>query len=208
MSKRELRSPQLCLVTDPNVPELAMMVEMALAAGITMLQVRGPQLTTYQFYSLVQALYPRCQYYGAACIVNAHLAVGQSLQVDGFQLGKHSVSIAAAREMVGNDYLLGASVHMLGEAQMALQQGADYLQAGTIFSSNSHPGEPTAGPQLIYSIKEAYPASRVLAIGGINARNAEQVMLAGADGIAVVSAILGARDVAQTVKDLRSSIGL
>ncbi len=206
--KRELGKPQLCLVTDPTVPDLVRMVELALDAGITMLQVRGTQLSAHQLYDLAQALCPRCQRYNVACIVNDRIDVGLAVQADGFQLGQRSLPVATARDLVGPEYLLGASVHTLAEAQTALTQGADFMLAGTIFASRSHPGEPACGAPLIRAIKEAHPDANLLAIGGITPENAGEIMAAGADGVAVISAILNTQHVSSAVKALCYAIGL
>ncbi|HWS82674.1 MAG TPA: thiamine phosphate synthase [Ktedonobacteraceae bacterium] len=203
MSAFELRRLQLCLITDPTIPNLPEIVEVALAAGVTMLQLRGHQLSAAELYALALQLRPRCQEYGAAFIVNDRLDVGLAVNADGFQLGKRSLPLPVARQVVGRRYLLGASVHSLEEAQAAVTDGADFLLAGTIFASPSHPGEPTSGPGLLREIKQIYPSGFVLAIGGITAANAKQVMEAGADGVAVISAIFGAKDVRKAIEKIR-----
>ncbi|MBE3560472.1 MAG: thiamine phosphate synthase, partial [Ktedonobacteraceae bacterium] len=102
-----LQRPQLCLVTDPAVARLEAIVEQALAAGITMLQVRGHQLDAAYLYALTCRLCPLCHQYGALCIVNDRLDVGMAVKADGFQLGRRSLPLSVAREVVGKDYLLG-----------------------------------------------------------------------------------------------------
>ena len=204
MSAFELRRPQLCLITDPTVPNLLEIVEVALAAGVTMLQLRGHQLSTAELYALALQLRPHCQQYGAAFIVNDRLDIGLAVNADGFHLGKRSLPLPIARQVVGTRSLLGASVHSLEEAQAVVTDGTDFLLAGTIFASPSHPGEPTSGPDLLRKIKQMYPACFVLAIGGITAANAKQAIEAGADGVAVVSAIFGAKDVRKAVEEIRT----
>jgi thiamine-phosphate pyrophosphorylase len=173
-----------------------------------MLQVRGTQLSAHQLYDLAQALCPRCQRYGVACIVNDRIDVGLAVQADGFQLGQRSLPVATARDLIGPEYLLGASVHTLTEAQTALAQSADFLLAGAIFASRSHPGEPASGTQFLQAIRQAHPDANLLAIGGITPENAGEVMAAGADGVVVISAILNTQHVSRAVKALRHAIGL
>jgi thiamine-phosphate diphosphorylase len=206
VSAFELRHPQLCLVTDPTVPNLPEIVEVALAAGVTMLQLRGHQLSAAELCALALQLRPCCQEYRAAFIVNDRLDVGLAVNADGFQLGKHSLPLSVARQVVGTHHLLGASVHSLEEAQVAVNEGANFLLAGTMFASSSHPGEPTSGPSLLREIKQIYPACFVLAIGGITAANAKQVMEAGADGVAVISAIINAKNIQKSVQELNANI--
>jgi len=206
VSRFELKRPQLCLITDPTIPNLPEIVEKALAAGVTMLQLRGHQLSAAELYSLAMQLRPLCQQYGASFIVNDRLDVGLAVEADGFQLGKRSLPLRIARQVVGTRCLLGASVHSLEEAQAAIADGADFLLAGTIFASPSHPGEPTSGPGLLRAIKQAFPSCFVLAVGGITAATARQAMGAGADGVGVISAILKAKDVQKAVEELRAII--
>ncbi len=208
MSRFELKRPQLCLITDPTILNLPEIVEKALAAGVTMLQLRGHQLSAAELYSLAMQLRPLCQQYGASFIVNDRLDVGLAVEADGFQLGKRSLPLRIARQVVGTRYLLGASVHSLEDAQAAVADGADFLLAGTIFASSSHlgAGEPTSGPGLLRAIKQAFPSCFVLAVGGITAATARQAMGAGADGVGVISAILKAKDVQKAVEELRAII--
>ena len=206
MAAFKLRRPQLCLITDPTVPNLPKIVEAALAAGVTMLQLRGHQLSATELYALALQLRPHCRQHGAAFIVNDRLDVGLVVEADGFQLGKRSLPLPVARKWVGKDYLLGASVHSLQEAQAAVDERADFLLAGTIFASPSHPGESTSGLGLLRAIKQTGPSCLVLAVGGITTETAKLAMEAGADGVAVISAILKVKDVQKAVEKLRAVV--
>jgi thiamine-phosphate pyrophosphorylase len=203
MSKPTLTYPVLCLITDPAVPDLVTRVEGALSAGVNMLQLRGHTLSAAELYRLALALRPLCHHYRATFIVNDRIDVGLAIGADGFQLGARSLPLAVARQLIGEDYLLGASVHSYEEALAAKADGADFLLAGTIFASHTHLGEPPCGTDLLQAIKEALPTCPVLAVGGITEANARQVMEAGADGIAVISTILGADNVKQAVSNLQ-----
>lgn len=202
-----LTRPQLCLVTDPAKPDLVQLVEKALATGVTMLQLRGHTLPHERMYTLATALRFLCRQYQATFIVNGRVDIGLMTDADGFQLGMRGLPLTIVRQFVGNDYLLGASVHSQQEARAAVAGGADFLLAGTIFASPSHPGGLTSGPQLIQSLKHLTPDVPLLAIGGITSTNAGQVMEAGADGIAVISAILDAEDIEHAVREMRTAIG-
>ncbi len=178
-----------------------------------MLQLRGHALPAVELYRLALALRPLCQHYRATFIVNDRIDVGLATGADGFQLGAGSLPLARARQLVGEDYLLGASVHSCEEALAAGTEGADFLLAGTIFASRTHPDEPPSGTDLLHAIRRnAHKGNGstcpLVAIGGITSANARQVMQAGADGIAVISAILGSDNVKQAVSELRMAINL
>jgi thiamine-phosphate diphosphorylase len=208
MVRLALKAPVLCLVTDPAYPNLVEAVEIALSEGVNMLQLRGPGCSAAQFYERAVIFRACCQRYGATFIVNDRLDVGLAVHADGFQLGGQSLPTVVARQVVGEEYLLGVSVHSVSEARAAVASGADFLIAGTIFASRSHPDGLTSGPALLDTIKQAAPDSPLLAIGGITADNAACVMDAGADGVAVISAILGATNIRHAVRSLRAAIGL
>jgi thiamine-phosphate pyrophosphorylase len=206
MSRLQLKGPQLCLVTDPEKPDLIQDVERALAAGVTMLQLRGHTLSSARLYALATALRPLCQRYQALFIVNDRVDVGLIAGADGFQLGKHSLPLTRVRQLVGESYLLGASVHSPEEAQAAVTNEADFLLVGTIFPSHSHPGSPTNGPELLRTLKRMQLKIPFLAIGGITSANVRQVMEAGADGVAVISAILDAENIELAVQEFRTTL--
>jgi len=206
VNKVRLTFPLLVLVTDPAVPDLVARVATALAAGVNMVQLRGHRLPARELYTLALSIQPLCRRYQAAFIVNDRLDVGQATGADGFQLGSRSLPLPIARQLMGEHYLLGASVHSRDEAQYAIGNGADFLLVGTIYPSLSHPDEPGNGPQLIRAIRQALPTAPIIAIGGITAANAGWVMEAGADGIAVISAILTAPDVEQATRALYAAM--
>lgn len=211
MSKLTLTYPVLCLITDPDVSDLAARVEAAVSAGVNMVQLRGHTLSAAELYRLALVLRPLCHRYRAVFIINDRIDVGLVTGVDGFQLGARSLPLAIARQLVGEDYLLGVSVHSCEEALSARAGGADFLLAGTIFASHTHPDEQPCGTDLLYAIRKEAPCRDrsvcpLLAIGGITQENARRVMQAGADGIAVITAILGAANVKQAVNGLRTAI--
>jgi thiamine-phosphate diphosphorylase len=198
--------PQLCLVTDPTVPDLLTRVKQALEAGITMLQLRFHSQPASHVYEMAQALGPLCRQHGTLFIVNDRIDVALATGADGVQLGGSSLPPAVARMLIGPQRLLGVSVHSLEQARIASEQGADFLIAGTIFASRSHPNRPAVGTELLRQIKQHAPSLPILGIGGINVTNAGQVMEAGADGIAAISTILLAKDITYSIQELRRSI--
>jgi thiamine-phosphate pyrophosphorylase len=209
MQQRQLKPPLLCLVTDMDRPDLLPAVEIALSTGVDMLQLRGHHLTAARMYTQAQALRSLCRQYNCLLIVNDRIDVGLAVGADGLQIGANSLPLPVVRQLVGANYLLGVSVHTVEEAQAAIGGGADFLLAGTIFPSRSHPERPGCGPGLLSEIKQKIDprqASPLLAIGGITSANTQQVIAAGADGVAVISSLLQAPDIAQAARELRSAM--
>ena len=101
--------------------------------------------------------------------------------------------------------MIGRSVHSVEEAVAAENDGVDYLILGTIYGTASHPGREGSGPGLVAQVKNRVQVP-IYAIGGVNASNAGEVMRAGADGIAVIRSILGARDPRTAARELADII--
>lgn len=125
---------------------------------------------------------------GALLVVNDRVDVALSAGAAGVQLGARSLPVAATRALVGADVALGYSAHAAEEAEAAARAGADWVLAGTIYETASHPGRAGAGPERVREIagRVAVP---VVAIGGITADRIAEVVAAGARGVAVVGAV-------------------
>ena len=123
---------------------------------------------------------------GAWCVVNDRLDVALTSHAQAVQLGSGGLPVEAARR-VSSGLAIGASVHSGGEARTRAREGADYLVAGSVFATATHPGRVPAGLALIRSCADA--GAPVVGIGGIDAQNAGRVMAAGASGIAVIRAV-------------------
>jgi thiamine-phosphate pyrophosphorylase len=203
-----LKAPVLCLVTDRMAclgRSLESVVADALAAGITLVQLREKDLPPGRLLELGRKLMEPVRAAGGALVVNDRVDVALALGADGVHLGRGSLPVPEARRLMGNAALIGASVHTRAEAANAEAEGADYLVLGTIFPSRSHPDTPGAGPGLVAEVTSTVRLP-VIAIGGITPANARSVMEAGAWGVAVITAIQSAQDVRSATGALLSSV--
>ena len=129
----------------------------------------------------------------AKLVVNDRIDVALALNADGIQLPKEGAPVAEARHVVGPDALIGRSVHSVSGGVEAESSGADFVIAGTIFPSASHPGGPAQGTDFLRALCREVSIP-VLAIGGVTIQNVSEVMEAGCSGAAVISAISEAED--------------
>jgi thiamine-phosphate diphosphorylase len=135
---------------------------------------------------------------GAVLLVNDRIDVALAV-ADGAQVGARGVRVRDARRMLGPDRLLGASVHTAAGAIDAAAEGADFVIAGTIWQTASHPGRKGAGLELIREIaKSDVP---VIAIGGVTPARAVEARQAGASGIAVIRGVWDAAEPAEAVRE-------
>ena len=181
-------------------------VEQALRAGATVIQLRDKQATTRQLVEMGRALAELCRRFGATFIVNDRVDVALAVEADGVHVGTDDMPVALARRLMGPGRIVGASVESPEEARQAEREGADYLGVGPIFATSTKPdaGEPR-GPQLLQAVRQVTRLPLV-AISGITAANAPLAIQAGADGVAVISAVMAAPDPEAATRQLALAV--
>jgi thiamine-phosphate pyrophosphorylase len=187
-----------------DTDELLRRVRAALDGGARVLQYRNktaaPELRLAQARTL-QAL---CAEYAVPLIINDHLELALAVGAAGVHLGGDDGDIAAARARLGPAKLLGASCYDRIElAQAALAAGADHIAFGSFFASGIKPHAVRPAPELITRAKRRFRVP-VVAIGGITPHNAPQLIAAGVDAVAVISAVFGATDIAGAAREFRN----
>lgn len=194
---------------DSKEKEPLLLLKEALAAGISHFQLRekGPAAlrgeALEKFALECQAL---CAAYKVPFIVNDDVELAQAIDADGIHVGQEDMLCADVRAFVGPDKVIGVSVHSVEEAKLAITGGADYLGMGPVFGTKSKSdAKAPAGVGGIIEVTKQYPAIPVIGIGGITPENACEVWQAGAAGVAVISAIAQAQDVALQVERLKNS---
>ena len=199
--------PCLALVTDRHAAQgrpLDLVVAAALDGGVNLVQLREKDLSARELWALAIRLRELTE--GRALfLVNDRLDVALAAGADGVHLAGHSLPPAAARAALGPERLVGCSVHDAAEAEEAARGGADYLFVGTLYPSRSHPGQAAAGPTLVEELRGTVDVP-LIGIGGITARTAREVLMAGARGVAVISAIMAAPDPAAAAAKLRDAL--
>lgn len=197
---------RLCLVADVEAAgerDLCPIVAEALAGGITLLQLRAKKLDTRPFLDLALDLLPLVRSAGVPLIINDRVDIALASGADGVHLGQNDMPPAAARKLLGNNKIIGISANTVEEAAAAEAGGADYIGLSPVFGTPSKTDtDPPMGLSGIRRLTDAVTIPGI-AIGGINRDNAADVFSAGAAGIAVISAIMGAEDVKEAAAELR-----
>ena len=165
----------------------------ALRGGIDWVQLRDKVAPARETFEAARAIATHTRRAGAGLLVNDRLDVAMAAGADGVHLAGKSLPPDAARALLGEGPLLGISVHGLGEAREAVEAGVDYVTFGHVYPTSSKPGLPPRGILELAEIVESVEVP-VLAVGGIDARNAREVLKTGCAGVAVISAIGGAPD--------------
>ncbi|MDP6924169.1 MAG: thiamine phosphate synthase [Candidatus Scalindua sp.] len=196
-----IRGLDFVLITDRKVcgNKLTDIIEQAIDGGVGTVQLREKDLSTCDLYRLAKEVREITSRKGANLIINDRVDIATAVDADGVHLGWQSLEIDTVRRMIGHDKIIGFSAHSLEEAERAENSGADYISISPIFdTANKDYSIKPLGVGEIGKIK-GHIDIPVIALGGINENNVNKVLKNGADGIAVMSAILLSDSPGQTV---------
>lgn len=195
------------LVTDRKRTRggLASAVRAALRGGVDWVQLRDKTGPAREVFETAVELLPHARRGGAGLLVNDRVDVALAAGADGVHLAKKSLPPREARALLGEDRVLGLSVHGLGEAWEAVAEGVDYVTFGHVYPTSSKPGLPPRGVLELAEIVESVDVP-VLAVGGIEAGNVREVLTTGCAGVAVISAIGAAENAASAARRLRRAL--
>jgi thiamine-phosphate pyrophosphorylase len=188
--------PSLYVVLDRTASGGRDLVEIAdavLAAGCRLLQLREKAWPSGRIYPVAERLRRRCRDAGATFIINDRVDLALAVDADGVHLGQDDLPPAAARRLLRAGMLLGLSTHSAEQARAAQGAGADYIAVGAMFPTTTKPDFELVGPALVRRVRGDVRAP-LIGIGGITPDNVHEVIGAGADGVAVISAVCGAPD--------------
>lgn len=186
--------------------DLPALVASAVEGGVTAVQLRAKGLPVRDFLDLALRIAERLEGTGVPLIVNDRVDIALACGAAGAHLGQEDLPVAEARKILGAKRIIGVSVNTLEEAREAEKRGADYVGLGPVFpTSTKETNLAVIGAEGVAAVKRALKIP-VVGIGGITASNAHDVVKAGADGIAVISAILGAPDARRAAAELRKCI--
>ncbi len=195
---------RLYVITDRRLRDEVETARAALEGGATAVQLRLKNASTGEMIAVGRELRKLTEEYNALFFVDDRLDVALAVNADGVQLGPDDMPVHVAKELAPN-LLIGASVYSLEEALRAEKEGAHYLGAGAVFPTATKKGVRVIGLQGLREIVESVHIP-VVAIGGINRENLRDVLMAGADGVAVISAVVGAPDVRKATAEMRAII--
>jgi thiamine-phosphate pyrophosphorylase len=183
--------------------DLAGLTESVLNGGATLLQYRNKTGSAKQFYDNARLLHHVTKRFLVPLIINDRIDIALCIGAEGVHVGQDDIPVSDARQVLGPDKLIGLSVGHPDE--LVRIQDADYLGVGAIYRTETKDDAQFCGIHLVKQIRKLCRLP-LIGIGGINKSNAAQVIRAGADGIAVISAVLGSTDPEKEVRELRDII--
>jgi thiamine-phosphate pyrophosphorylase len=196
-----LATARLYLCTDARSgpDDLATFLDEVLAGGVDLVQLRQKGMEAAAELAALEIMAAASKRHGALMCVNDRADVAYAARADMLHLGQGDLPVTVAREILGDDAIVGRSTHVIAESQAALTQpGVDYLAVGPCWPTPTKPGRPAPGLDLVRHVA-AYAADRELvrpwfAIGGIDLERLPQVLEAGATRVVVVRALTEASD--------------
>ena len=176
-------------------------VKEALENGVTCVQLREKELNESDFLKEAKQISALCKEYKVPFIVNDNVNIAIACKADGIHIGQEDMELTNVRKLVGEDMIIGVSAHTVEEAIKAQEGGADYIGIGAVFATSTKTDVDVLSFETLKSICEAVDIPTV-AIGGIKKDNICKLKGSGIDGVAVVSAIFAAKDIATATKEL------
>lgn len=174
----------------------------ALRGGVRAVQLREKDLSAAELLPLARDLRSLTDDYHALLLINDRIDVALACRADGVHLGGHSLPTDVARALLGPDRLIGVSTHSLDEIRVAADLGADFVTYGPVYETPAKVQYgPPRGTEALRDACRDTPSLPIYALGGINQTNQQQVLSAGAAGIALISAVFAHADPAAAVRE-------
>ena len=185
--------------------DLGQLLDAVLAGGCRVVQLREKTMPLSDLYPVARALQRRCKEAGCLFIVNDRVDLALAVDADGVHVGQEDLPAREARKLLRPGMILGVSTHDEGQARRARDDGADYVAVGSMYPTGSKPSFRLVGPELLSRVRPEIPVPLV-AIGGITVDNVAEVIRAGADAVAVISAVCAASDPAAATRRFLETI--
>lgn len=201
--RQRLRDARLYFVADRDGMQHAL--DAALAGGADLFQLRDKDASDDELLAAAETAREKCRAAGALFVINDRPDLAVACDADGVHVGQDDMPVGRAREIVGDDAIVGLSTHSVKQAQAGCRSGADYIAVGPVHATPTKEGRPAIGVEPI-----KYAAAHVsvpwFAIGGIDTKTVGDVVRAGARRIVVVRALTDADDPEAVARALRTSL--
>lgn len=211
--RERLAAARLYLVCDarPGGRELSEVLHATIAGGVEIVQLREKQMADEELVAVAHAAQALCRQLGALLIVNDRPHVAVRAGADGVHIGQDDMTVGEAREIVGDDMLVGLSTHAPEEIDAAVPRSTDgapfvdYIGVGPVYATPTKPGRPPVGTELI-GYAGAHAQVPFFPIGGLDAENVGEVLAAGATRVCVLRAIAEAPDPERAARELWTAL--
>lgn len=188
----------------PDIP-VSTQVEEAIKGGATMIQLREKNMDYDTLREIALSVKSVCRSYNVPFIINDDVVLAKEIDADGVHVGQNDMLAEKARSILGDNKLIGVTAKTVEQAVKAMEAGADYLGSGAVFGSVTKTDAVKMDKSLLYSICESVDIP-VVAIGGINLDNVEELSGIPISGVAVVGGIFASDDIIDAAKAIRNKV--
>ncbi len=198
----------LYLVTDRGLMSTSTLeeaVEQAIKGGATLVQLREKNVSSLEFYKTAVKIKQITDKHHIPLIINDRVDIALAVNAAGVHVGQSDLPAHNVRSIIGKNKILGVSASTLGEAIRACEDGADYLGVGAMFATGTKTDAELVSIEELIKIREAVKLP-IVVIGGINQKTVPFFDKTGIDGIAVVSALISAKDITEKAKELKKLV--
>lgn len=186
------------LMTTETIEEA---VELAIKGGATIVQLREKNSSGREFFEIASSVKEVTDAYEVPLIINDRVDIALAVDADGVHLGQKDIPAAVAREILGPNKIIGVSAYNAELALQARKDGADYIGVGDVFGTSTKADTHHVTLEELVKIRETVKIPMV-AIGGVNHGNVERLKGTGIDGVAVISAVLGAKNITEAAEEM------
>lgn len=173
--------------------------------GADAIQLREKTISGSEFITLAEEVRDITTKNGTLLIINDRVHIAREINADGVHLGQQDMSALDARDIVGDEKIIGVSTHSVIQAKQAQKDGADYIAIGPIYPTSTKDYEPSVGIDIIREISGTVNIP-IIAIGAITLDNLDSVLNAGASRVAVCSAIIGSKDIYSSTRQFKEKL--
>ena len=203
------QTPFLYAITDRGMaeePDIERIVTELCEGGAKVIQLREKELTTAELTELAQKATETAHRYGALMIINDRADAAMYAGADGVHLGDDDISASAARKLLGEQAIIGISCHYVADVERAINEPVDYFAVGPVYPTDSKVLKyDVVGTKLVHKARNLC-SKPLVAIGGIGAATAAEVVAAGADGIAVIGAVMKPGEIRKSTADIIATL--
>jgi thiamine-phosphate pyrophosphorylase len=195
----------LCITCPRQDMHYTQQVELACQGGADMIQFRDKNLTDRELFKISLDLKEICKKHHVYFTLNNRVDIAYAVEANGIHVGQNDLPVEKVRQILGPSRVIGLSASSYMQAMDCVKQKADYIGFGAIFSTSTKPEAQATGLEALSLVKSKTDMP-VIAIGGINEKNVKEVILAGADGVAVVQAVCGSQDIKKSAENIKNLI--
>jgi thiamine-phosphate pyrophosphorylase len=207
--KESLHDVRLYVLIDSNIAikSVGETARLVIDGGADAIQLREKTISDEEFISLAMEIHDIAAQSGTLLIINDRVDVAKEVNAEGVHLGQQDISISEARDVIGNEKIIGVSTHNIEQARQAQKEGADYIAIGPAYPTHTKIYEPPVGLEVVQEVAKEISIPFVV-IGAITLENLDEVLKTGATRVAVCSAIISSKDILSSTRQFKDKLTL